>query len=153
VVASRPGLLKQPESYLFYSSTCGHCEKVIASLKNNARATIHFNPIDTITSIDLPKTTLNASYSPALNKALLTSLGIEEIPVLMTKTAEGWSIHQGETAILAYLNLPVRTETTGPSGYSAVPGSQVGIPGLDSSKGCQVSTDCTSDPSGQSTAR
>ncbi len=153
VFASRPGLLKQPENYLFYSSTCAHCEKVIASLKNNARATIHFNPIDQVTTIDLPKTTLNASYSPALNKALLASLGIEEIPVLMTRTAEGWSIHQGETAILAYLNLPARTEATGQSGYSAPPATQAGIPGLDGSEGCQVSTDCASDASGQSIVR
>jgi hypothetical protein len=88
-----------------------------------------------------------------LNKTLLASLGIDEIPVLMTRTADGWSIRRGETAILAHLNLPVRTEATDPSGYSTVPGSQVGIPGIDSSKGCQVSADCTSDASGQSTGR
>ena len=153
VFASRPGLLKDPDNYLFYSSTCAHCEKVIAALKNNARATIHFNPIDKVTTIDLAKTTLNASYSPALNKALLASLGIDEIPVLMTRTADGWSIRRGETAILAHLSLPTRTETTGPSGYSAPPGTQTGIPGLDGNEGCQVSTDCASDASGQSTGR
>lgn len=151
VFASRPGLLKDPDNYLFYSSTCAHCEKVIAALKNNARATIHFNPIDKVTTIDLAKTTLNASYSPALNKALLASLGIDEIPVLMTRTADGWAIRRGETAILAHLSLPART--TGQSGYSAPPATQAGIPGLDGSEGCQVSTDCASDASGQSTGR
>ena len=153
VFASRPGLLKYPENYLFYASTCAHCEKVIASLKNNARATIHFNPIDQVTTIDLPKTTVNAGYSSALNKTLLTSLGISEIPVLMTKTSDGWVIRRGETAILAYLSLPSRTEVTGQSGYSAVPGTQSVIPGMDNSDGCQVSTDCTSGASGQSTVR
>jgi uncharacterized membrane protein len=153
VFASRPGLLKYPENYLFYSSTCAHCEKVIAALHHNARATIHFNPIDRVTSIDLPKTILNDSYSPDPNKALLASLEIDEIPVLMTRTVDGWSIRRGETAILAYLSLPSDSETTGQSGYSPVPGSQGDIPGLNSSDGCQVADDCPGDTSGQPTTR
>jgi len=153
VFASRPGLLRSPENYLFYASTCAHCEKVIAALKNNSRATIHFNPIDQVSSIDLPKTTLNATYTPTLNKALLTALGIDEIPVLMTKTPDGWAIRRGETAILAYLNQPPRTEPTGQSGYSTTPGSPSLIPGLDNSDGCRVSSDCTSTAPGQAIVR
>ncbi len=157
VFATRPGLLKYPENYLFYSSTCAHCEKVIASLKNNTRVTISFNPIDQVAAIDLPKATLHAGYSPDLNKALLTSLGIAEIPVLMTKTADGWTIRQGENAITAYLAAPGRTEPAGAgqsSGYSAAPASQLDIPGLQgNSDGCQVSSDCTSDSAGQSIIR
>lgn len=153
VFASRPGLSTYPEHFLFYSSTCTHCEKVIASLKNNARATISFNPIDRVTSIDLPKTTRNASYSPALNKALLTSLGIDEIPVLMTRTPDGWTIRRGETAILAALSLPPQTGTTGQSSSLAAPASQSVIPGIDRSDGCSVSSDCTSEASGQSSIR
>jgi len=151
VFATRPGLSTSPEHYLFYSSTCAHCEKVIASLKNNARATISFNPIDQVTTIDLPNTTRTASYSPVLNKALLTSLGIDEIPVLMTRTLDGWIIRRGEAAILAALSLPPQTGTTGQSGYSTAPDSrqQPVIPGIDSSDGCQVSSDCTSGPPGQ----
>jgi hypothetical protein len=152
VFASRQGVTKYPENYLFYASTCNHCEKVIAALKTNLRATIHFNPIDQVTAIDLPKTTINASYSPAMNKTLLASLGIDEIPVLMTRTPDGWVIRRGETAILAYLSAPARTEATGQSGSSTLPGPQGTIPGLDTSRGCQVSTDCSS-TSGQSTVR
>ena len=156
VFATRPGLLKYPEHYLFYSSTCAHCEKVIAALKTNARATISFNPIDQVAAIDLPKTTVHADYSPNLNKALLTSLGIAEIPVLMTKTADGWIIRQGESAITAYLAAPGRTEPAAgqSSGSSAAPAGQLDIPGLQGgSNGCQVSADCTSDAAGQSTVR
>lgn len=152
VFASRPGVTKYPESYLFYSSTCSHCERVIAALKTNARATMHFNPIDQVTTIDLPKATRNASYSPAVNKALLASLGIDEIPMLMTRTPEGWVIRRGESAILAYLSAPARTEAVGQSGSSPLPGAQGAIPGLDASNGCQVSTDCSS-TSGQSIVR
>jgi len=153
VFASRPGLLKYPEHYLFYSSTCAHCAKVIASLKNSGRATVHFNPIDQVTTIDLPQTTVTASYSPALNKALLTSLGIDDIPVLMTRTADGWTIRRGETAILAALTLAPRPESGGQSGISTPPSSQAGIPGLDSNDGCRVSSECTSTAPGQAVVR
>ena len=69
VFASRPGLLKDPENYLFYSSTCAHCERVIASLQKQCPG--HY-PLQSHRSgrgsIDLPKTTLKASYSPASTK-------------------------------------------------------------------------------------
>lgn len=151
VFASRPGLLKYPQHYLFYASTCDHCERVIASLKTNGRATVAFNPIDQVTSIDLPQVIVNAGYSSSLNKNLLTALGIEEIPVLMTRTPEGWTIRRGEAAILAYLGTPESTPASGQS--SVLPGTAPpsGIPGLDGGDGCQVSTDCTSGASGQST--
>ena len=142
VFASRPGVTTYPEHFLFYASTCTHCEKVIAALKNNVRATVHFNPIDQVTAIDLPKTTINPDYNPASNKALLSALGIDTIPVLMTRTPEGWSVRKGETAILAQLSLPSQAETSGQSGASAA--SPSGIPGLDTSNGCRVSADCTS---------
>jgi hypothetical protein len=148
VFSSRPGLLKSPEHYLFYASTCPHCEKVIASLKNNARSTLFFNPIDKVSTLDLPNVSRNTDYSPAANKALLTALGIDEIPVLMTKTAEGWTIRRGDAAIIAYLsstsiNSPKSGESTsGQSGQSSVPGVQA-IPGLDTSA-CRVGSDCAS---------
>jgi len=151
VFASRPGVTTYPEHYLFYASTCAHCEKVITALKNNARATIHFNPIDKVAAIDLPKTTINADYNPALNKAFLNALGIDTIPVLMTRTPEGWIIRRGEAAILAQLSLPPRAETSGQSGAPSA--SQSAIPGLEASDGCRVSADCTSPVPGSSPSR
>lgn len=151
IFASRPGLTTTPEHYLFYSATCAHCEKVIAALNNNARATIHFNPIDQVTAINLPKTTTNPGYNPALNKALLNAMGIDTVPVLMTRTPEGWSVRKGEAAILDQLSLPSRAETSGQSGAS--PATQSVIPGLETSDGCQVSADCTGPVSGSSPTR
>jgi len=149
VFASRPGITKYPEHYLFYASTCAHCEKVIASLRTNVRVTVHFNPIDRVSAIDLGNTTVNTSYAPALNQALLTSLGINEIPVLMTRTSDGWSIRRGETAVLAALNLPAPASTGGQqSNRPAAPATQQSvIPGVDGSDNCQVSSsDCSSMP-------
>ena len=148
IFASRPGVAKYPEHYLFYASTCAHCEKVIASLKTNVRVTVHFNPIDQVSGIDLDNVTVNASYVPSLNKALLDSLLINEIPVLMTRTSDGWDIRRGEAAVLAALGLPASTAAGGrQADYLATPGVQSAIPGMESSNGCQVSSQsCTSLP-------
>ncbi|MCL2789467.1 MAG: vitamin K epoxide reductase family protein [Desulfobulbus sp.] len=155
VFASRPGVTNYPEHYLFFASTCPHCEQVIAALKTSGRLTVHFNPIDRVRAIDLDNTTVNTSYTPALNKALLAALGINEIPVLMTKTPDGWNIRQGEAAVFAALSLPAPTATTGGqrSNSLAPPAMQSVIPGMDSNDSCQVSSpDCAARP-GQSTIR
>jgi len=143
VFASRPGSARTAEHFLFFSSTCAHCEKVIASLQTNDRPTVHFNPIDRVKDLDLAKITRKDSYLPASNKALLAALGIDQIPVLITRTAEGLTIRQGEAAILAYLGKSGLAETGGPSGSSAIPAAQAIIPGLESKDGCSVATDCT----------
>jgi len=150
VLASRPGTASTAENFLFFSSACTHCERVIASLKTNDRPTVHFNPIDQVKELDLPKVTRSPNYIPASNKALLTALGIDQIPVLITRTPEGLSIRQGEAAILAHLGKPGLAETGGPSGASAVPAPQTIIPGLESKNGCSVATDCTDASGGAS---
>lgn len=144
VFAQRPGLLNSPQHHLFYSSTCTHCQKVIAALRDNAKLTIAFNPIDKVAKIDLPRVNYTASYDPSVNRGLLNLLGIDEIPVLMTRTPDGWMIRQGETALLAYLGTPPVSR--------AVSGGQSGLPGIPGSgDGCQVSSDCVESTTGQST--
>jgi uncharacterized membrane protein len=150
IFASRTGAEKQPENFLFFSSTCAHCEKVIAALQTNNRATVHFNPIDQVKDLDLAGISRNGTYSPTVNKALLSALGIEEIPVLMTKTPEGLSIRRGETAILAYLGKTTLPDTARQSGTSPAPVPQSSIPGLDTRDSCSVATDCADDPNGAS---
>lgn len=149
VFASRPGSARMAEHFLFYSSTCAHCERVIAALQTNDRPTVHFNPIDRVKELNLAKSTRNPSYLPASNKALLAALGIDQIPVLISRSPEGLTIRQGEAAILAFLAQSGRAETGGSSGASAVPTGQAIIPGLEPRDGCSVATDCT-DSSGQS---
>lgn len=144
VLAQRPGVLKSPEHYLFFSSTCPHCEKVIAALKENTKATVSLNPVGKVTAVNLPQVSYRPSHSFALNKALLSALGINEIPVLITKTPEGLMIRRGEAAILDYLAAPVPADGGGQSGLPEFPGS---------SDGCQVSSDCTDPSSGQSSFR
>lgn len=155
VFASRQGTVAQPAHHLFYSSTCVHCEQVIARLRDDSRATVHFHPIDAVTVIDLPQATPRPGYSPQANKALLTALGIDEIPVLVTPTADGMTVVRGTQAIIAQLGLdqsaPARAEQ---SGASTPPAAALPIPDQGSKDGCQVSVDCAdpaNPPPGQST--
>lgn len=153
VFAQRLGPQSAPQHYLFFSSTCPHCEKVIASLKDNTSVSIAFNPIDKVTTIDLPQVSYTARHSAAMNKSLLGALGINEIPVLMTKTPEGWLIRRGEAAVLAALAPSAIPSATQPASQPANGQSSL-VPNLPSgSDGCQVSADCTSGSSGQSFLR
>lgn len=147
VFAQRQGVLTSPEHYLFYSAVCPHCEKVIAALKTNTVATVSFNPVDKVTGVDLPRVIYRSTYSFAANKALLSALGINEVPVLMTKTPEGMVIRQGEATILAYLATPAISHA------EKVSGQQSNLPDIsDGSDACQVSSDCSGTSSGQSSS-
>jgi hypothetical protein len=42
------------ELYLFFSSTCAYCEKVIEALKQDNSCTVRFNPIERIENFDFP---------------------------------------------------------------------------------------------------
>ena len=106
-----------------------------------------------MTAIDLANITTNTSYAPASNKALLAAMGIDEIPVLMTRNPDGWTIRRGEAAIVAALSLPPHTDTAGQSGSSTLPGTQPVIPGLEATDGCQVFSDCPSTAPGASSDR
>lgn len=143
VFAARQGTMPQPEHHLFYSSTCTHCEQVIARLGQDQRPTVRFHPIDQVTSLDMPQAVLRPGYSPQVNKDLLTALGIDEVPVLITTGAHGLSVDRGAQAIEARLGLqedqPIPLDQ---SGVSALPAEVPPIPGLQNQDGCQVSSDC-----------
>jgi hypothetical protein len=138
--------------HLFYSSTCSHCQRVLEIMVKNPTISMHFNPIDMISSIDAPGVILNLNYSPAANKALLNSLDIGEIPVLLERKNNGYSIIKGESAIVAYfdsLDKPIRNAASlpiTPSNDSREKKSL--IPGTgDQAEGCSVNTDCNTIPS------
>lgn len=144
VFASKINTSSSATIYLFFSSTCRHCENVIEALKVNHDATLHFNPIDTVTSLDFPGVALNKGYSSASNRELLASLGIAEIPVLLVKTNEGFSIIKGEKAIIGYINNSgqgFRSPATGQSNPPRNGEVLISEPGKQKD-GCSVATDC-----------
>lgn len=141
----RPADRTGPQLYLFFSSTCRHCENIIETLKTRETCAVRFQPIDEIRPLDFPGLELAPVYSPAANRSFLKSLGIEEIPVLMAKEQSGIRILKGEQQIMAYLDENCETGTppsssitmqTTSNGDSFLPKP---VPEDDA---CSVSKDC-----------
>lgn len=152
VFASKTAPSSAPTVYLFYSSTCAHCQRVLEVMAKKSAISMHFNPIDTITSINVPGVALNGQYDPKINKKLLKSLDIEEIPVLLERKANGYAIIKGETAIIAYfdgLDAQNQQSTHSTVGQlKASPEIDSLLPRTDNEvDGCSVNTDCDAIPS------
>jgi uncharacterized membrane protein len=131
-----------PQLSLFFSSSCRYCEEVIASLKERPGCSVRFQPVEKIGSLDFPGVQLAPEYSPDINRSFLETLGIDQIPVLMAKDAEGIRILKGEGAISGYLDLhcPVDSPAGGTAGSS--PSKPASVVPLQDDGSCTVSADC-----------
>ncbi|MBU1567901.1 MAG: vitamin K epoxide reductase family protein [Proteobacteria bacterium] len=89
--------------YLFFSASCAHCEKVIESIGADNICTVRFNPIEKIEKLAVPGMVKFTDYQPEVNRSLLQSLSIGEVPVLMVKTEDETHIFKGEKRIREYL--------------------------------------------------
>ena len=89
--------------YLFFSENCAHCKKVIKALENCNSCNFHFNPVNKLKNIELVDVVKTASYSPEVNRLMLTLLGIQDVPVLLAKDLSGLSIIKGEEKIISYI--------------------------------------------------
>lgn len=99
------------ELYLFFSSTCPHCEDVIATLDSSFTCSLNFNPIDILDSAPLPGLTMSSEYAPAINRGFLKNLGITEIPALVMKGDGEIRILKGKQLIGEYLDDACRQAT------------------------------------------
>jgi hypothetical protein len=96
---------KGPEFFLFFSSSCPHCENIIETLKCRTGYSISFQPVEEIEGFNFPGLQLAPDYSAVVNRNFLMSIGIEEIPVLLVKEgANDVKILQGERKIHEYLD-------------------------------------------------
>lgn len=91
------------ELYLVFSSDCPHCKNVIKALESCNSCDFHFNPVDHIKALDLPDLERRASYSAEFNRLVLSLMGIREVPVIIAKNPDGFSIIKGETNIIKYI--------------------------------------------------
>ena len=91
------------EIYLIFSSDCSHCMNVIKELTNCNSCELYLNPIDDIVSLKAEGVTLNPDYSPALNRLILKVLEIDTVPVLVSKSQEGYRFIKGEKKIINYV--------------------------------------------------
>lgn len=98
------------ERYLFFSSTCSHCEKILDSIREGNRCTFRFNPVDRLTAFQLEGVELAAGYDPTINAVFLQNLSINGIPALVAVEKEKTLVLQGERQIMQYLDENCRPE-------------------------------------------
>ena len=136
--------------YLFFSSTCPHCEKVIDFLKEENTCSVRFNPLERMATFTFPEATYNSEYHPEVNLQLMKSLAMVEVPVLVAMGEQETLIIKGEQRISDYLRENCRekvaldyggTSSMGSSDYIAKPQGQQGT-----DDACKVDSDCTTVP-------
>ena len=143
--------------YLFFSSTCTYCEKVIETLKEENRCTLRFNPIERIETFAFPGAEYAAEYHPEININFMKSLSMQEIPVLVAVKEQQTLVLKGEQQIRGYLDENCRenkavdfsgTSSVQPSGYGIVP--QIQPQGDDA---CRVGIDCVPEESAKAVGK
>ena len=132
--------------YLFFSASCSHCEKVIEAIGSDNICTVRFNPVEKIEKFSVRGATLSPDYEPKVNRTVLQSLSINEVPVLIAKTEEEILVLKGEKRIGEYLQKTCRQSSNVDfSGTSQVlpPGYNI-FPEVQKSKedACSLDTDC-----------
>lgn len=93
----------KPQLYLFFSSTCPHCEKVMEILKEENNCSVRFNPIERIDSFSFPEHQSFVDYQPEINLNFMTSLSLTEIPVLVAREQSTLLVLKGGGQISQYL--------------------------------------------------
>ena len=134
--------------YLFFSASCSHCEKVIEAINSDNRCTVRFNPIERMEKFAVQGAVLSADYDPQINRALLQSLSISEVPILMAKGEDETLVLKGEKRIREYLG-----KTCGQSRNVDYGGTSSTVPGYTflpemqkpKEDACSVNTDCDTD--------
>ena len=89
--------------YLFFSSTCVHCEKIIESLEGGI-CSVSFNPVDTVGDFFLKDAVISERYDATINRRLLKSLGIDQVPLLLEQIGPEFKIITGSDTISDYFN-------------------------------------------------
>lgn len=131
--------------YLFFSSTCSHCEDVIEEMKLNLTCSVNFNPVDPIESFTFPNAQITSEYSPQLNINYLRNLGINGVPVLVDMHGETTTIIKGGRAISTFLELTCSAKSANqvePELLKETSSSSPALPVQD--EDCSISEDCDS---------
>ncbi len=89
--------------YLLFSSDCIHCQNVLEALENCSSCDLYLNPIDRIDTPPMDGIELRDTYRPDINRILLAQFGIEQVPVLLAKSGDGYDFVRGEKRIVDYV--------------------------------------------------
>lgn len=136
--------------YLFFSSSCPHCENVIKSLEDGYTCNLRFNPLERIDNFTVKNAERLKTYDPSVNRAFLKGVSVQEVPLLFIDGGEEMRLLKGEKRIVDYLRKTCVPSSGEISGVSQDPSlGKPFIPGLGGSgqDGCSVVSDC---PPGES---
>jgi hypothetical protein len=145
-IATLTGKEGGKQLYLFFSASCSHCEKVIESLAADMTCTVRFNPIENIENFSVPQAILMPRYDAQINRNLLQSLSLREVPILLVQGEDEQLLLKGESRIREYLETSCKEnqiiDYSGTSKSSFSPTAF--LPGMQSSadNSCKVDTDC-----------
>jgi len=137
---------KEVKIYLFFSSTCAHCEKIIETLREENNCTVRFNPVERIEKFSFPGIESFTEYEPEINLNFMNSLSLTEIPLLVAIEQHNTLILRGEKQIREYLSQNCRqtkvedfsgSSSIAPAGYQGIPGT-----GGQGNDACTVDVDC-----------
>lgn len=139
--------------YLFFSSTCTHCESVIETMKEEISCNVNFNPVDQVASFTFPNIDVSLSFEPRVNVSYLKHLGISEVPAMTSIHQQSTTVLKGEKAIIDYLQkncLPGKSEKTAEPQYNQSSNYSFPLPEAD---GCAVAEDCEEQTSTNSSSQ
>jgi len=131
------------EIFLIFSSNCPYCEKVLQTLGNCNSCDLYLNPIDKIDSISNIELKPNPKFSPEINRLVLGVLGIDSVPVLVVKSAEGYRFIKGEPKIVNYVQHACFTDSDVLYLKDGIRSGDEGITAITDQAGeCSVEIDC-----------
>ncbi|UCD79190.1 MAG: hypothetical protein JSW26_27955 [Desulfobacterales bacterium] len=131
------------EIYLIFSSNCPYCENVLQTLSNCNSCDLYLNPIDKVDLIKNIEVEPNPGFSPAMNRLVLSVLGIDSVPVLVVKSAEGFRFIRGERKIVNYVRHACFTEADVLYYEKSIQTGDEGITVITDQDGeCSVEIDC-----------
>lgn len=131
------------QAYLFFSSSCPHCEKILSMLENKRTCSMNFNPIDRLEGFRFPDMVPSAGYTPEHNTRLLQHLGLREVPVLIVRQENTQTVISGARGIVDYLQAHCLDDQ--PASTPSEPVGQTKLttrPVIPSDDGCLVVEDC-----------
>jgi hypothetical protein len=133
------------EIYLIFSSNCPYCESVLQTLSNCNSCDLYLNPIDNVDSIKNIELVPNPKFSPAMNRLVLSVLGIDSVPVLVVKSNDGLRFIKGESKIVNYVRHACFTEADVLYYDNSIQTGDEGITVITDQDGeCSVDIDCKS---------
>jgi len=131
--------------YLFFSSTCPHCEEVIESLKASPEYPISFNPVDKVEKLNLPFEYPKSEYNSDVNVSFLGDFDIHQVPVLLVRDHDNFMVIRGKDQIIETIKTGCYPESNVITGSSSAdftlpaPGQSI-LPSND--ENCDIGVEC-----------